>query len=1676
MNKTSPLLKLLFLFLSFVFIGGCSNVTVEEDSTFVKNDRPAQSEQKTQESTDNSDESMKSARDVVTAGDDQQVLEGKPVVLSASRLSKEKNFVSFIWKENGEILSQNMEFTLENLSVGVHEITLEATDENGVVYVDTVTVTIKKRDSSNSIPVAKTLHFSIDEDTVLNTSLQGSDDDGDFLKYLLVSLPTHGVLSGSAAHLSYKPDKDFYGEEKFYFKVNDGKIDSDVATVTIVVEARNDAPLAYDLSYETKEDQSVDIKLKGDDIDGDDLSFRLLKAPSFGSVAINDDIVTYTPENNFNGIDTFEYVVSDFILESEAATVRIDVKAVNDIPVVFDRVFSTDEDQPIDITLEGMDDEGHELTYELVSKTKLGNAKITANVLHYTPYPNVSGVERIEYVASDSISKSLPATVTITINAKNDAPSAKDILVTTDEDIPKSFYLSAEDADGDALTYTIVKAAKNGTVKIDANALVTYTPNRYFNGNDSFSYIASDLKEDSNIAEVNIVVNSVNNPPQAYSQTLSVYQNSRLHIDLEASDIENDLLRFYNTSPSHGVLTGVSPNLIYTPDVNFTGEDSFFYWVNDTFDNSQKKKITINVLQTPNTKPIADNKIVVMNEDENKTVTLSAYDAEQTELFFSIKQEPSNGTVTLNGNKVVYTPFENFNGNDSFTYIANDSLADSDVATVSITVNAVNDMPVANAQILSTNEDTNLSITLLGSDIDGTIVGYEITTNPQNAVLNCDFNSCIYTPSKDYFGNDFFEYTASDGNLSSQPARVNITVVSQNDLPVAYDKDIELNEDENITFLLEAFDVENDIRSYDIITSPSNGTLLQDMNSVTYIPNENYNGNDLFTFVVKDSQSESQSATVNISVISVNDSPTAVGKSLSLDEDSYLDINLTAFDADDTNLTFSLSKEPSNGKLEGVAPYLRYIPNKDFFGEDNFTFVAQDSHGDTDEANMTIFVNPLNDPPVANAGGDVTVFFGSNVRLSAENSVDIDDVNLFYEWKEGTVLLGEGVVLDKSDFSLGVHEVTLTVSDDHGAKSSDTVIVTVNEEGSLVPYVPHVVTTAATDAQWLEMDDLDSDGDLDIASVSKNGVAWYENLGGFLFKEHNISDITTANFIKIADLDNNGYKEIVFSSATNGYALNVCLNDTNKTFDCNAISTTTSDISSFTLADMNNDQNIDIVTASFTNNNIDWIKNVGNAVFNGPYTIDDQNIVNPVFVDVSDFNNDGNIDIVAASGTNNDIYWYENIDKASSFTARFQDNSIQSIGSVTAADINGDGYDDIISVSKEDGAVYWHPSLGGDTPSVTFSMPLNIVSSLTGVIYAGGVDMDGDGDLDILTNSSKSGGEIAWYDNNGTREGFASRLVVSGVNNVSRVYGADMDNDTNMDVVSADLSGNIVIYENNASILPLPKTGDKTALSADDDGTLQMGVDYIYRRDDLNEIVLDTTSGLVWQDDVNVTNSINWNEANEYCAALDMGGYSDWRLPNIHELYFLLDRSKTSSTIKDGFVNVVNSGYWSSTKVQSTFFTDYEYYALWVGFYDNRSDKDILFSSKYVRCVRGDEFVVHLDRDAAKEIVTDAEHKLQWQDNADVESNSVHWIGAISYCKNLNLDGGGWRVPNVNELYSLTSGAGWNNAFSYGASSLYWSSTGNGEITTVDFEQGHDNNRPQDDTIYVRCVRSLGQR
>src|SRR6185369_11981957 len=312
-----------------------------------------------------------------------------------------------------------------------------------------------------------------------------------------------------------------------------------------------------------------------------------------------------------------------------------------------------------------------------------------------------------------------------------------------------------------------------------------------------------------------------------------------------------------------------------------------------------------------NDAPVASSEAVATDEDTPKAITLAATDVEGSTLTYTIAAPPAHGTLSGTAPALTYTPAANYNGPDSFTFKANDGSLDSNVATVSIAVTAVNDAPVASSQTVATDEDTAKAITLAATDAEGSALTYTVVTAPAHGTLTGTAPALTYTPAANYNGPDSFTFTANDGTADSNLATVTITVTSVNDVPVARSESVTTDEDTAKTITLAATDAEGSTLTYTIVAPPAHGTLTGTAPALTYTPAANYNGPDSFTFKANDGTVDSNLATVTITVTAVNDAPVATSENVSTDEDTAKTITLAATDAEGSTLTYTIVAPPT---------------------------------------------------------------------------------------------------------------------------------------------------------------------------------------------------------------------------------------------------------------------------------------------------------------------------------------------------------------------------------------------------------------------------------------------------------------------------------------------------------------------------------------------------------------------------------------------------------------------------------------------------------------------------------------------------------------------------------------------------------------------------------------------
>jgi hypothetical protein len=320
----------------------------------------------------------------------------------------------------------------------------------------------------------------------------------------------------------------------------------------------------------------------------------------------------------------------------------------------------------------------------------------------------------------------------------------------------------------------------------------------------------------------------------------------------------------------------------YTPNTNYNGTDTFTYKVNDGTTDSSTATVTITIGNVDNT-PAAANGTITTTEDTVTTGTLVGTDPDSDPLTYSIVGQASKGTVTITNavtGAFIYTPNANQTGKDAFAYKVNDGSQDSNVAVVNITLNAVNDAPVAASGSLRINEDVSTSAHLLGADVDGDSLTYSVVSNGglgSVSITDAATGAFTYTPTANATGTDTFTYKVNDGTVDSASATVTVTINTVNDGPTAVDDTAVTTVNKTLSIAANKLTSnDTDVDSSNIYTSgvsnASNGTLSIDGADALFAPTTNFTGSGSFDYTAKDGNGGTDTGTVSVTVKAISHS------------------------------------------------------------------------------------------------------------------------------------------------------------------------------------------------------------------------------------------------------------------------------------------------------------------------------------------------------------------------------------------------------------------------------------------------------------------------------------------------------------------------------------------------------------------------------------------------------------------------------------------------------------------------------------------------------------------------------------------------------------------------------------------------------------------------------------
>ncbi|MET1414786.1 Ig-like domain-containing protein [Roseibium sp. HPY-6] len=537
-------------------------------------------------------------------------------------------------------------------------------------------------------------------------------------------------------------DTDVEGNEDLVFEmsVTSGSpslINSTFKTTVLDDDAAPNAqPVAEDDDYKVDEDVTLSVPIDGvldndTDADGDTLTVTVTSDVSHGSLDLKDDgSFDYTPDANFNGVDSFTYEVSDGKGGVDEATVTITVDPVNDDPVAGDDSgFTTDFETPIEINATDLldnDDDGDPDETQPLSITNVGNplggtVSLAAGIITFTPAEGFSGEAQFTYELSDGAGGTDTAVVLLEVGeASNDAPIAVDDTTETDEDNAVTFNIldNDTDPDGDQVQLNQVFAEDGTLIPFDVETAL------------------------------------------ASGGTITISRDGTTVFD-PAGDFE---------------ALGFNPQ----PEPPAAAFDLVYNIIEDTDEGlvSDNATVTISV-RGQNDAPLADDFEVETTEDMSVILPIldmvSDVDGDDLELEFLI--DPAIGEITFDGEDYRFTPAPDVNGDFDIEYIVTDEHESSSRGILSLTIEPENDDPVAVDDSATTDQDTFVAIDYLANDTDPD--GDGLTVTSVGPASNGVASLTGYTPDPGFFGTDSFTYTISDGNGGTATATATVTVVSE---------------------------------------------------------------------------------------------------------------------------------------------------------------------------------------------------------------------------------------------------------------------------------------------------------------------------------------------------------------------------------------------------------------------------------------------------------------------------------------------------------------------------------------------------------------------------------------------------------------------------------------------------------------------------------------------------------------------------------------------------------------------------------------------------------------------------------------------------------------------------------------------------------------------------------
>ena len=753
--------------------------------------------------------------------------------------------------------------------------------------------------------------------------------------------PANGsVTVNPNGSFSYTPTTDFSGVDTFDYTIADVNGTPASATATITV-----TPRAVDDTTATAVNTPVTLTgataLTAND-HGSLLSVQSVTTPTHGTAVRNSGgSVTYTPNNNYVGTDSFDYTATDSTGQPTTATVNLTVS-----PGAVDDFVTTPANTPITTPVLTANDHANTAVTQTITTASHGTAVLNGDgTVTYTPATDYSGPDSFDYTATDGSGASYTGTVHVTVT-----PTAVNDPATTPAGTPVTVGSLAANDHATLPTVTSITQPGVGSAVLNADGSVTYTPAADFSGTVNVPYTITDSSTQTATADVVITVT-----PTGLDDTGTTPVNVTLVVPAASGVLANDngsLTVTSHTAVSHGTIAiATNGGYTYTPTAEYSGPDQFDYVATDSLGQtvSQTVRLTVTPTAADDSATTGVNQpinVAVRSNDHGDLLTITGIGA------------VTGGSAAVGvGGTIDFTPTTDVSGDATVPYTVTDSAGQQVSAVLHVVVN-----PSAGDDSTSTTLNTPVTLlksTLIANDTGTTLDPTSIAAQPTHgtAVRNAD-GSVTYTPNTNYSGPDSFRYRVTDAAGHTATAQVSVTVGNA------------ATPDTGTTTANTALDVTaaNGVLSNDpgtnpltatIATPPTHGTVsLASDGSYHYAPTSNFSGTDTFQYTVTDASGNTATGTVTITV-----TPAAADDTLTVNAGSPATVNAPGVLGNDvgTLLTVFSHTAPVNGGTVTISSdgAYTYTPATGYSGPDSFTYVAKDSSGQTVPATVDITVKPI---------------------------------------------------------------------------------------------------------------------------------------------------------------------------------------------------------------------------------------------------------------------------------------------------------------------------------------------------------------------------------------------------------------------------------------------------------------------------------------------------------------------------------------------------------------------------------------------------------------------------------------------------------------------------------------------------------------------------------------------